>query len=130
MAKDSWLLGTGLSAPVVMLVAQTATMTYCAATGSQTTAAMTAGYVFEEEFRTTVTPTRWDRAVTGHGRPRPVMADERRTSRLSAPGQHARPIAGAFDTAGPTLRPASPRTYSAACVTATNPHDRPHGGSQ
>ncbi len=72
VAKDSWLLGTGLSAPVTMLTAQAAATAHFAATGSQNSAralavlgmAMTGGYLVEQEFRTAVTPARWDRAVT------------------------------------------------------------------
>lgn len=72
VAKDSWLLGTGLSAPVTMLAAQAAATAHFAATGSQNSAralavlgmAMIGGYLVEQEFRTAVTPARWDRAVT------------------------------------------------------------------
>ena len=72
IATDSWLLGTGLSAPVVMLTAQATATVHFAATGSRTSArvlgllgaAMTAGYLVEQQFRTALTRARWDRAVT------------------------------------------------------------------
>jgi hypothetical protein len=38
VAMDSWLLGTGLSAPVTMLAAQAAVTVHFAATGSQNSA--------------------------------------------------------------------------------------------
>jgi hypothetical protein len=72
VAKDSWLLGTGLSAPDTMLAAQAAATVHFAATGSHNSAralgvlgaAMTGGYLVEQEFRKAMTPARWDRAVT------------------------------------------------------------------
>lgn len=72
VAGDSWLLGTGLSAPVTMLAAQAAATAHFAATGSQNSAralgllgaAMVGGYLVEQEFRTAMTPATWDGAVT------------------------------------------------------------------
>jgi hypothetical protein len=72
VATDSWLLGTGLSAPVTMLAAQAALIAHFAATGSQNSAralgvlgaAMAGGYLVEQEFRKAMTPARWDHAVT------------------------------------------------------------------
>jgi hypothetical protein len=72
VARDSWLLGTGLSAPVLMLAIQAAATARLAAGGSQDYAralgvlgaAMTGGYLVEHEFRKAVTPTSWDRAIT------------------------------------------------------------------
>jgi hypothetical protein len=72
VATDSWLLGTGLSAPVTMLAAQAAVTVHFAATGSQNSAralgtlgaAMTGGYLVEQEFRKAMTPASWDRAIT------------------------------------------------------------------
>jgi hypothetical protein len=71
-AKDSWLLGTGISAPMPMLIGQAAATARLAATGSRTServlgvlgVAMVAGYLVEREFRAALTPTRWNRAIT------------------------------------------------------------------
>jgi hypothetical protein len=70
--RDSWLLGTGLSAPVVMLAMEAAATARLATTGSQSAArtlgvlgaAMIAGYLVEQEFRTALTPQGWDPSVT------------------------------------------------------------------
>lgn len=72
VGRDSWLLGTGLSAPVVMLGAQaTATVRLAAgpsrvATGTLGVlgAAMIGGYLIEREVRTAMTPAGFDPAVT------------------------------------------------------------------
>jgi hypothetical protein len=72
VSMDSWLLGTGWSAPVAMLAAQ-GVATARLAKGPSTTAtrclgvlgaAMTAGYLVEREFRTAVTPQGWRRTVS------------------------------------------------------------------
>ncbi|MDX6366985.1 MAG: hypothetical protein QOK30_2061 [Nocardioidaceae bacterium] len=72
LAKDSWLLGTGVSAPVAILAAQAAATAHFAATGRQSSAralgvlgaVMAGGYLIEQEFRTALTPAQWDRALT------------------------------------------------------------------
>jgi len=72
VAHDSWLLGTGLSAPVVMLTAQAiATMRLAVAPSPPAErilgalgAAMTGGYLIEREFRDVLSPTGWDPFVT------------------------------------------------------------------
>ena len=72
VARDSWLLGTGLSAPVAMLVAQTVATVRLAATPSPTAArtlqglgvVMTCGYLVEREFREAFTAPGSDRVVT------------------------------------------------------------------
>ncbi len=72
IARDSWLLGTGFSAPVVMLAAQAAVTSWLAFRDSQGAArtlgvlgaAMTGGYLIERRFRTAMTPTGWDRTLT------------------------------------------------------------------
>jgi hypothetical protein len=71
VARDSWL-GTGLSAPITMLAAQTAATAYLAATGCHSSAralgvlgaAMVGGYLVEQDFRTALTPAKWDCALT------------------------------------------------------------------
>jgi hypothetical protein len=72
VARDSWLFGTGLSAPVVMLAAQAALTTCLAARPSRNAtlslgalgAAMSAGYLVEKEFRSALSPGGWNLAVT------------------------------------------------------------------
>jgi hypothetical protein len=72
IAKDSWLLGTGISAPITMLLAQAAATARLAATDSPTSArvlgvlgaAMVGGYLVEREFRAALAPSGWDRATT------------------------------------------------------------------
>jgi hypothetical protein len=72
MVTDSWLLGTGISAPIAMLIAQAVATARLAATDSATSArtlgvlgaAMTCGYLIEREFRAALTPSGWDRATT------------------------------------------------------------------
>ena len=70
--KDSWLLGTGLSAPITMLATQ-AVLTIRLATApspvvSRTLgalgAAMACGYLVEREFRSAFSPAGLDPAVT------------------------------------------------------------------
>jgi hypothetical protein len=70
--KDSWFLGTGLSAPITMLATQAvATMRLAAAPSPVATrtlgvlgAAMTCGYLVEREFRSAFSPAGVDPAVT------------------------------------------------------------------
>lgn len=72
VARDSWLIGTGLSAPVVVLTAQAAATARLLTTRSPAAAralgllgaAVSFGYLVEQEFRTAVTPTRLDPATT------------------------------------------------------------------
>lgn len=72
VARDSWLFGTGLSAPVVMLVAQAALTTCLAARPSRSASlslgalglAMSGGYLVEKEFRSALSPGGWNLAVT------------------------------------------------------------------
>jgi hypothetical protein len=72
VARDSWLLGTGLSAPVVMLTAQAAATAVLALRPSRRAtrvlgvlgAAMSCGYLVEQEFRHALVPGGWDRQVT------------------------------------------------------------------
>ena len=72
VARDSWLLGTGLSAPVVMLITQAVVTTRLAAGPSRAAtrvlgalgAAMTSGYLVEREFRDALGPAGWDPVVT------------------------------------------------------------------
>ena len=69
VVKDSWLLGTGLSAPVSMLTTQAvATVRLASAPSPVATrvlgvlgAAMTCGYLVEREFRSAFTPSGIDR---------------------------------------------------------------------
>jgi hypothetical protein len=72
VARDTWLFGTGLSAPVTMLVTQ-ASATARLATRPDPLAervlgllgsAMVAGYLVEREFRAVMRPSGWDRALT------------------------------------------------------------------
>lgn len=72
VAKDAWLLGTGLSAPVTMLVTQAVATVRLASYPSPfatTTlgalgAAMTCGYLVEREFRSALSPAGLDPVVT------------------------------------------------------------------
>jgi hypothetical protein len=72
VARDSWLLGTGLSAPVVMLTAQVVFTTQLALSSSPRAtrilgvlgAAMSGGYLIEQEFRDALSPGGWDRHIT------------------------------------------------------------------
>lgn len=72
VAHDSWLLGTGLSAPVAMLVAQGAATARLAAGPSIVAtrmlgllgAMMTGGYLLEREFRSALSRSGSDRVVT------------------------------------------------------------------
>ena len=72
VARDSWLQGTGLSAPVVMLAAQTGITVSLAARPSRWAtralgglgAAMACGYLVEREFRDAMTPAGFNPAVT------------------------------------------------------------------
>lgn len=72
VVKDSWLLGTGLSAPVSMLVTQavatirlaTAPSPFATRTLGVMGAAMTCGYLIEREFRSAFSPAGMDPAVT------------------------------------------------------------------
>lgn len=76
VARDSWLLGTGLSAPVVMLSVQAAATVRLAAGADPAAtrilgwlgAMMTCGYLIEQEFRTAVSPEGWN------GRTTPIAA--------------------------------------------------------
>ncbi len=72
VARDSWLLGTGLSAPVAMLAAQALVTARLASRPSKHAAvglgalgaAMSAGYLVEAEFRRAVCPRGWDPRIT------------------------------------------------------------------
>ena len=72
VAHDSWLLGTGLSAPVVMLAAQAVATARLATTPSRSAtrvlgalgATMTCGYLVEREFRAAVDPAGWSATTT------------------------------------------------------------------
>ena len=72
MHRDRWLLGTGLSAPVVMLTAQGVATIRLAAGPSQSAtrmlgllgAVMACGYLVELEFRRALSPGGWDPAAT------------------------------------------------------------------
>ncbi len=72
VAHDSWLLGTGLSAPVVMLTTQAIATTRLAVGPSRQAtrvlgalgATMTGGYLVEQEFRDVLSPDGWDPVVT------------------------------------------------------------------
>lgn len=64
IARDSWLLGTGLSAPVALLAVQATLTSVLAARPSEAVhralgvlgAAMSSGYLVEREFRAALTP--------------------------------------------------------------------------
>jgi hypothetical protein len=70
--KDSWLQGTGLSAPIYMLATQAVATTRLATAPSQLAtrylgalgALMACGYLVEREFRSAFSPTGLDPAVT------------------------------------------------------------------
>lgn len=70
--RDSWLLGTGVSAPVTMLAAQTVATARLARGHSQTAIAtlgtlgamMMVGYPIERQTRTALTPRTWDPVAT------------------------------------------------------------------
>lgn len=72
VARDSWLLGTGLSAPVAMLATQAAATAVLATRPSRTAqrvlgtlgATMTCGYLIEREFRAAVFPSGWNTTTT------------------------------------------------------------------
>jgi len=72
VARDSWLLGTGLSAPVVMLAAQAAATTRLAIAPSRLAhrtlgllgLAMIGGHLIEREVRNAMTPSGVHRVVT------------------------------------------------------------------
>lgn len=72
VTRDSWLLGTGLSAPVVMLAFETVVTTQLALRPSPRAtrilgalgAAMSCGYLIEQEFRDALSPGGWDRLIT------------------------------------------------------------------
>jgi hypothetical protein len=72
VARDAWLHGTGLSAPVVMLGAQAVLTARLARRPSRRTArilgllgtAMACGYLVEQDFRDAFTRGGWDRQVT------------------------------------------------------------------
>jgi len=72
VVKDSWLLGTGLSAPISMLATQAvATVRLASAPSPVATrvlgalgAAMTCGYLVEREFRSAFSPSGMDPTVT------------------------------------------------------------------
>ena len=72
IARDSWLLGTGLSAPVVILTIQAVATARLAAGPCQWATrtlgvlggAMAGGYLIEREFREALSPSGWDPVVT------------------------------------------------------------------
>jgi hypothetical protein len=72
VARDSWLLGTGLSAPVFMLSIQgAATVRLWAGPSRVATrilgslgATMACGYLIEQEFRGALTPAGWNTTTT------------------------------------------------------------------
>jgi energy-converting hydrogenase Eha subunit A len=72
VVRDSWLLGTGLSAPVIMLSIQAAAIIRLARRPSHTAtrvlgilgATMTSGYLIEQEFRAALSPTGWNTTTT------------------------------------------------------------------
>src|SRR3954452_24689810 len=72
VARDSWLLGTGLSAPVVMLGVQAVATGRLAARPSRSATsilevlggAMTCGYLVEGQFPRLLSPGGWDRRAT------------------------------------------------------------------
>jgi hypothetical protein len=75
VAHDSWLLGTGLSAPMTMLRTQAAATFHLAMRPDPRAervlgvlgSAMVGGYLVEREFRAAMKPSGWDRAVTPVG---------------------------------------------------------------
>jgi len=72
VARDSWVLGTGLSAPVVMLSIQAAATARLGAGPSRTATlvlgslgvAMACGYLIEREFRVALSPAGWNPTTT------------------------------------------------------------------
>lgn len=72
VARDSWLLGTGLSAPVAMLTAQAVLTTRLALRPSRRAtvglgllgATMSGGYLVEREVRDALRPRGWNRRTT------------------------------------------------------------------
>ena len=70
--RDSWLFGTGVSAPVTMMAAQAVATTQLARGHSQAAIAtlgtlgalMVGGYLIERETRTALTPCSWDPIAT------------------------------------------------------------------
>src|SRR5689334_1777620 len=72
VAHDTWLLGTGVSAPVTMLATQAGATARLAIGPVQQAervlgllgAAMVGGYLVEREFRAAMKPSGWDGAVT------------------------------------------------------------------
>lgn len=72
ITHDSWLLGTGLSAPVAVMVVQAAATAALAARPSRRDegtlgalgAAMAAGYLIESDVRGAMGPSGWDPVVT------------------------------------------------------------------
>jgi hypothetical protein len=72
VARDSWLFGTGLSAPIVMLGTQALATVLLATRPSRFAArtlgvlgsAMAGGYLVEKEFRAAMSPRGWDSTLT------------------------------------------------------------------
>jgi hypothetical protein len=72
IGHDSWLLGTGLSAPVIMLVAQAGVTGSLARRPSRWATrtlgilgtAMVGGYLLEKEFRAAMAPSGFDPVIT------------------------------------------------------------------
>lgn len=72
VARDSWLIGTGLSAPVIMLAAQAwgvarlapGPSDAAARTLGRLGAAMVVGYLVEKEVRRSVSPDGWNPVTT------------------------------------------------------------------
>ena len=72
VAHDSWLIGTGLSTPVIVLAVQaaaTARLLRCPSRAATRTlgllgASIGCGYLIEKEFRTALTPTQFDPGTT------------------------------------------------------------------
>lgn len=72
VTRDSWLLGTGVSAPVPMLTAQAFATARLARGHSEAATAtlgalgalMVAGYLIERETRAALTPRTWDPVTT------------------------------------------------------------------
>jgi hypothetical protein len=75
VAHDTWLLGTGLSAPMTMLGTQagaTFSLAMCPDPLAERVlgllgSAMVGGYLVEREFRAAMKPSGWNRAVTPVG---------------------------------------------------------------
>jgi hypothetical protein len=70
--RDSWLLGTGITPPLVMMAVQAVASTVVARRPSRVAvhtlgvlgALMVVGYAVERETRTALLPARWDSRVT------------------------------------------------------------------